>query len=325
VLRPGVREGTEGVPSGKAMGTEGERLIDDYLGQVRDLARRALPEDERVRLVTRLRDDIERERQGAGRGPAAVREILGRLGTPDAVVEEAASVGLPVGPDGEVLPPPFPGSEVLPGPAAPGFEATEDGFVGGFTAEPDWWRLTGQGGPPGYGSRPAVKEPERPAEPAEREPEPVRPRPRWLPGRRRAPQAPTEAVAEAVAEPGAAAVPLPARILPFWTESLAALLLVAGTVAGLFAIVAAGWVLAYYSRRLTRTQARIAALGPPLLTVGATSFWLWGRTHGKWGPALTDPRITPALHHEFPVMLRVAALASAAYLVWHINRGSRIG
>jgi hypothetical protein len=339
------------------MGTEGERLIDDYLSQVGDLARRALPPDERTRLVGRLREDIDRERRTAGRNPAAVRQILGRLGTPDEVVEEAASAGLPVGPDGEIAPPPFPG---LAGPSAPGPEALgPDGWstslsfpgaglpgaglpgggpagpgaeveAGGFDFrpefQPEWWRVPGPRGVEADG-RPDGPLAEAGAVPVADEPAPPRRRrfldprqfldPRRILGRR-----PAEPV---VAEEPAGTAPFPARVLPYWSECVAALLLVVGTVTGQFIVVIAGWVLAFYSRRLTRTQARIAALGPPILTVVVTSVWLWGRTHGKWGPPLADPRITPALLHEAPIMFRVAALASAAYLLWQADRASRSG
>ncbi|MEE4545478.1 hypothetical protein V2S66_26355 [Streptomyces sp. V4-01] len=76
------------------MGVESDRLVFDYLSRVGDLAQAALPAAQRMQLVAQLRQDIDRERGGAD-SPATVRRILGRIGSPDAVVE--AATGSPGG------------------------------------------------------------------------------------------------------------------------------------------------------------------------------------------------------------------------------------
>ncbi|WP_066950486.1 hypothetical protein [Streptomyces lushanensis] len=77
------------------MGIESDQLVYDYLSRVGDAAQqRQLPSGERMRLVSTLRNEIDRQRGRWGAdNPAAVRRILGRLGTPDAVVEAASSDG----------------------------------------------------------------------------------------------------------------------------------------------------------------------------------------------------------------------------------------
>ncbi|WP_306338588.1 hypothetical protein [Streptomyces sp. KL118A] len=73
------------------MGIESDQLVFDYLSRVGDLAQqRQLPSGDRMRLVSELRNRIDRGRDKAvGDNPAAVRRILARLGTPEEVVEAA--------------------------------------------------------------------------------------------------------------------------------------------------------------------------------------------------------------------------------------------
>ena len=75
------------------MGIESDQLVYDYLSRVGDLAQqRQLPSGDRMRLVSALRNDIDRQRaKYATETPATVRRILGRFGTPEEVVETAAS------------------------------------------------------------------------------------------------------------------------------------------------------------------------------------------------------------------------------------------
>ncbi|MER6912509.1 hypothetical protein ABT354_12640 [Streptomyces sp. NPDC000594] len=88
-----------------AVGIESDQLVYDYLSRVGDLAQqRQLPSGARRELVTGLRGEIDRERaRGSADSPAAVRRILGRLGTPDEVVT-AAGGGAPVEPGGADVP-----------------------------------------------------------------------------------------------------------------------------------------------------------------------------------------------------------------------------
>lgn len=98
------------------MGIESDQLVYDYLSRVGDMAQRQqLSSGTRMRLVSELRGEIDRQRvTQAADTPAAVRRIIGKLGTPDELVAAAASSA-----DGSVRPPQRPEAE--PGPAkAPG-------------------------------------------------------------------------------------------------------------------------------------------------------------------------------------------------------------
>ncbi|MFG2307513.1 hypothetical protein ACGFS9_02305 [Streptomyces sp. NPDC048566] len=164
------------------MGIESDQLVFDYLSRVGDLAQqRQLPSATRMRLVTELRGEIDRGRaQGAADSPAAVRRLLERLGTPDAVVSAAGAGGTGPGrsPGPGDLPGPGPGAAGGPRPAAPSPSAdapqdrprglrrvvprprpAEPGPAGdadvpspphlagayelGDVTRPDWWRVTG--------------------------------------------------------------------------------------------------------------------------------------------------------------------------------------
>ncbi|GAA3229706.1 hypothetical protein GCM10020256_42920 [Streptomyces thermocoprophilus] len=74
------------------MGIESDKVVYEYLSRVGDVAQqRQLPSSTRMRLVSQLRDEIDRRRARAVvDSPAAVRRILDRLGSPDDVVTAAA-------------------------------------------------------------------------------------------------------------------------------------------------------------------------------------------------------------------------------------------
>lgn len=98
------------------MGIESDQLVYDYLSRVGDMAQQQqLSSGTRMRLVSALRGEIDRQRvKQAADTPAAVRRIIGKLGTPDELVAAAASSA-----DGSVRLPQPP--EAAPGPAkAPG-------------------------------------------------------------------------------------------------------------------------------------------------------------------------------------------------------------
>ncbi|MFD8072442.1 hypothetical protein ACFV3E_07290 [Streptomyces sp. NPDC059718] len=273
---------------------ESDRLVLDYLSKVGDLAQTALPADRRRDLVARLRKDIDRERHGSD-NPAVVRRILGRLGAPDAVVQGEAAAAVPA-----------PRTPVDPAPA-----------------EPQWWRLPDQ----------------RTQSPS---PSPSR---TFLPGDELAglpgmtggllipltpeeePEAAPDAVKEdpeAAAEPDAA--PAERRGRRRWRagllESVAALLLLTGAVLGSWIALLAGWAVAYGSRRLSRRASRFAALGLPGLTAAAALIWIWGRFAGRWGEPIPEGGLDSAIADALPTVVRIAAVASAAFLLW---RGSRAG
>ncbi|WP_069171333.1 hypothetical protein [Streptomyces griseus] len=77
------------------MGIESDQLVYDYLSRVGDLAQQQqLSSGARMRLVSTLRGEIDRQRGADGSdSPAVVRRILGRLGTPDQLVAAAAGSG----------------------------------------------------------------------------------------------------------------------------------------------------------------------------------------------------------------------------------------
>ncbi|WP_425831033.1 hypothetical protein [Streptomyces fractus] len=73
------------------MGIESDQIVFDYLSKVGDLAQsRQLPSSTRMRLVADLRTEIDRRRAAGGaESPAAVRRLIGRIGTPDQIVAGA--------------------------------------------------------------------------------------------------------------------------------------------------------------------------------------------------------------------------------------------
>ncbi|MGV4929667.1 hypothetical protein K2224_09650 [Streptomyces sp. BHT-5-2] len=125
-----------------------------------------------------------------------------------------------------------------------------------------------------------------------------------------------EGAQETAAAP--AAVPLRAWLSP--VPTLAVLLLVAGAAAGSWLALAGGWGLAYVSRRLSRTEAKFAALGVPGIVVGGLLVWVWGRNDGRWGAPVPPGHLGTELLAGLPGVVRVAAVASALFLLWRMRR-----
>jgi hypothetical protein len=73
------------------VGIESDQVVYEYLSRVGDLAQqRQLASGDRMRLVSGLREEIDRRRaKAAVDSPASVRRILDRIGTPDEVVAGA--------------------------------------------------------------------------------------------------------------------------------------------------------------------------------------------------------------------------------------------
>ncbi|MGK5632931.1 hypothetical protein ACSNOD_31420, partial [Streptomyces sp. URMC 123] len=94
---------------------------------------------------------------------------------------------------------------------------------------------------------------------------------------------------------------------------LAAVLLLAGAIFGNWIALALGWLLAYVT-------ARPAALVPPGLVAAGWLTWLWGRLEGRWGDSLSEGGMGEALSDSWPVVVRVAAIASALFLTWQARR-----
>ncbi|MFF2409143.1 hypothetical protein [Streptomyces sp. NPDC058092] len=355
------------------MGIESDQLVYDYLSRVGDLAQQQqLSAAGRMRLVSALRGEIDRQRgKQSADSPAAVRRIIGRLGTPDELVAAAAAsadgtVQLPQRPEpaaeeGRGIPRPRKGmlrkdssgkgasrardgasqapaqpAEAAPdaaagrAPSPPHMAGTDE--LGPSGSEPDWWRI--EPGPFGDGvdvpgfvggveipdmirslsSRDAVPGPRAAADdapdgddtPAEDTgTDEAAPRRRRLPRlRRRAPRESTPT----------------ARVFSHPFLLLAAALLVVGAVTGSWLALAGGWLLAYGSRTLSRAEAKWAAMGLPGVVVAGALVWLWGRTAGRWGEPVPQDGMADALSGVWPVVVRTAAVASAAFLVWRSRK-----
>ncbi|GAA2691713.1 hypothetical protein [Streptomyces lunalinharesii] len=131
------------------------------------------------------------------------------------------------------------------------------------------------------------------------------------------PAGPADA-ADGAKEP--ARLPLRAWLSPVLT--LAVLLLVAGAVVGSWLALAGGWGLAYVSRRLSRTETKFAALGVPGTVVGGLLVWIWGRSQGRWGAPIAPGQLGQELLAGLPVVVRVAAVVSALFLLWRMRRAA---
>jgi hypothetical protein len=104
---------------------------------------------------------------------------------------------------------------------------------------------------------------------------------------------------------------------------LAAALLVVGAVIGNWPALGAGWIIAYASRKLSRAEAKAAAIGIPVLTVAAGLTWLWGRAERHWGAEIRDGHMSDAIAETWPWVVRGAAFASALFLLWRSQRHRR--
>ncbi|GAA3165077.1 MULTISPECIES: hypothetical protein [Streptomyces] len=198
-------------------------------------------------------------------------------------------------------------------PEATGVGETVPGFVGGIEI-PEIWKRPGEqddkekaaDGTPQAGGAGA---------------EPGRPLPGLL--RRALGRKKPGPAAEAPApEPAAEQAPA-ARVRLSPVVTLAVLLLLAGAVLGSWFALAAGWAVTFLSRRLTHTEAKFAALGVPGLLAGGGAVWMWGRATGRWGDPIASGKMGAALLDGLPVLVRVAAVASAVFLVWRMRRWAR--
>ncbi|AIR99044.1 hypothetical protein [Streptomyces glaucescens] len=347
------------------MGIESDKVVYEYLSRVGDVAQqRQLPSAARMRLVSQLRDEIDRRRAKAPvDSPAAVRRIIDRLGSPDDVVTAAGDSGAPAAPEPpraavpaqrdekpgkaaarerrpkdpqegpaeqtrglpkglrRIVPRPRPAEPGRPAddaPSPPHLASLDE--LGHSAGRPDWWRVDGTP----FGAGEAV-----PGFVGGVEiPELLKPPPADGPasGKRPAP-AGTGAgeTAEETAEATAEETPR-RRLLPVtrqWNNPLlllAAALLVAGAALGHLLVLALGWLIVYLSRRLTQAEVKWAVMVLPALAVAGGFTWLWGRTEGRWGEPIPEGGMGAAVGETWPWVLRGAALASAAFLVWRSQR-----
>ncbi|MEV6481426.1 hypothetical protein [Streptomyces sp. NPDC051576] len=324
------------------MGIESDQVVYEYLSRVGDVAQqRQLPSVTRMRLVSELRNEIDRRRAGATADtPAAVQRILKGLGSPDEVVAAAGTgtgvprtptASVPVQRDHEddlrpkglrrVVPRPRP-TQPEPAPDSPPSppHLASASELGASVMQPDWWRGEGNGfalgdSVPGFTGGVEIPELLKPPPPKEppKAPEPV------------VEQAPP-VVPEAPAAPEAPA--RRRRVVPRlpagrWSNPLlliAAALLVVGAVLGNWFALLLGWLIAYASRRLTDAETKAAVIGLPAAAVTAGIVWLWGRNTGRWGAPIAQGHMNDAISETWPWVVRGAAVASALYLVWRSQR-----
>ncbi|WP_322940004.1 hypothetical protein [Actinacidiphila paucisporea] len=304
----------------------------DYLSRVGDLAQTAMPAAQRRELVTQLRHDIDRERRGAD-SEAAVRRILGRIGSPDEVVEAAAGSG---GSQRAAAPPPEeppPGSygpyAKAPGPQVPrAARVPRPGRAGddGDDAEPEWWQGDGRGGRPRAGDELAglpgmtggvfISFDDEELDAEDRHPR-----------KDEAVEEEVEAV-EPVAPPARRLLrrrPREERRPRNWGSPvllLAAALLLAGAAIGSLIPLGLGWLTAYLSRRLSRPQAKFAVLFIPGAAAAGMLVWIWGRDVRRWGDPITHGQMGQAFLDTYPPTVRLAAVATALYLLWRNRRSA---
>ncbi|MFI7297379.1 hypothetical protein [Streptomyces sp. NPDC050121] len=336
------------------MGIESDQVVYEYLSRVGDVAQqRQLSSATRMRLVSELRNEIDRRRAKATvDSPAAVRRIIDRLGSPDDLVAAAAdgAVGAPQTPtpsvpvqrDREerpgrskgirrVVPRPRPGS---PPPAAPADVPSPPPKDSRET--PDWW--LDEPTPFGLGDEvpgfvggveipDLLKPPRAKADEAEDEYEDEY-----------EDDADDETLvggeeAEAAEDDGTG--PRRRRRIRLRRDSssdaqgrrwsnplllLAAASLVAGAVLGNWFALIVGWAIAYASRRLTERETKLAVMWLPGLSVTAGVVWLWGRSDGRWGEPIAEGHMNDAVAQTWPWVIRGAAVASALFLVWRSQK-----
>ncbi|MCX5376818.1 hypothetical protein [Streptomyces sp. NBC_00091] len=323
------------------MGIESDHLVYEYLSRVGDLAqRRQLSSGDRMRLVSGLRDEIDRRRaKFEPDTPAAVRSILERIGTPEEVLDTVRSA--------RAAPAPAPGvpaqrgstPSTAPGSTPPGSTPPQnvpphlaglDELGDSAGAEPDWWSLApgaSGAGPQVEGFAGGIEIPDLFRDPEEAKAEKAAkeaadtppagpPAPgglvRFLRDRRERKKA-----AAPEAPPAPARQPRP-RPHPFLL--LAAALLLAGALTGYWPLLGAGALVAYASRVLGPRERKWVILGLPAAVFTLAMLWLWGRSTGRWGDPLPGDQVGPAFQSLWPTLARTAGAMVAAYLGWRSRR-----
>jgi hypothetical protein len=208
-------------------------------------------------------------------------------------------------------PPPPPPQTV--GPHLAGEDELDRGDAG-----PDWWRV--EEGPFGGGRSPGggnmvpgftggIELPELLKPPPKEEEEEEDEEEEFYEEEEEADDAPTR---------GGAALALLAGLGPLGTLSVLALL--GGAVLGQPLAVLAGLLLAYGSQRLSRTEAKWAAIGMPVTVAVGTLIWLWGRNTGRWGAPIPEDQMSAEMGDALPWAVRAAAIATTLFLLWRTRR-----
>lgn len=341
------------------VGIEGEQLVLDYLSKVGDLAHTtSMSAAERAALVGRLRTEIgqQRSRVDGEESRSDIKRILRQMGRPEDVVANAAGGTAQAAHSAPAVPAPAPAPEPSAPPAPqpekparfsfrkpkdrapapepePAPEPAPQARAG--VAEEDAEDWAEQPKPPQLywpdgrigGFVGGIEIPEMLRAPVED---------RTAPG----PAAPDPTAAPAVETPPAEAAPAEPAAPPPPTgwrranaairgtnrhmggpiELIGALLLVSGAILTELAPLAIGWLLAYWSPRLSRREAQWITFGGPGLVFGGYLTWLFGRVNAYWGEPLVDTTAGDQLADTWPLLLRLSAVVSAALLLWRARR-----
>ncbi|KQX83289.1 hypothetical protein [Streptomyces sp. Root1310] len=331
------------------MGIESDQVVYEYLSRVGDVAQqRQLSSAARMRLVSELRNEIDRRRAKAVvDSPAAVRRIIDRLGSPDDIVAAAAdragdapqtpAPSVPAQRDREeeperpkgirrVVPRPRTGA---PPPAAPSDVASPPHRapaheLGDSRETPDWW--LNEPTPLGIGEDvpgfvggveiPDLLKPPRPGKPEEEREVPEEDEGEGEPGADEGDARPRRRRFRVLRRS-------PSGERARWSNPLlliAAGCLIVGAVLGNWFGLILGWLLAYASRRLTERETKFAVMWLPGLALTAGLVWLWGRSEGRWGDPIADGHMNDAVAQTWPWVIRGAAVASALFLVWRSQK-----
>lgn len=314
------------------MGIESDHLVYEYLSRVGDLAaQRQLSSGDRMRLVSGLRDEIDRRRaKYEPDTPAAVRGILERIGTPEEVLDTVGAARASAPPPAVAAVPTVPtqrGAENLPRNVPPHLAGLDElGPSGG--AEPDWWSLSPGGsrrGPQVEGFAGGIEIPDLFGEEAEEE--------RAAREARAKDPAQDPDAGPAAAAGGlvrflrdrrekkkAAAPEGEPRPRPHAFLVLAAVLLLAGALTAYWLLLGAGALVAYASRVLGPRERKWVLLGLPAAVFTLAMLWLWGRAAGNWGTPIPSDQVGPSFQSLWPTLARTAATLTAAYLLWRSRR-----
>ncbi|MFE4262382.1 hypothetical protein [Streptomyces sp. NPDC056883] len=309
------------------MGIESDHLVYEYLSRVGDLAqRRHLSSGDRMRLVSGLRDEIDRRRaKYEPETPAAVRRILQRIGTPEEVLDTLSTTGAAeAGPFAS-----SPSAVPVQRGAAPPHLAGLDELGSGERLEPDWWTVgpssTVEGFAGGIEIPELLKGPQRGRDAeaesdsdSDSDPQPEGSAGAPAGGRRTLMGYLRERRRRAKAE--AATAEAAPRPKPYAFLLLAAVALFAGAVSGYWLLLAAGWLLAYASRVLGPAERKWVVFGLPGVVFAGAVMWLWGRLNGRWGSPLADEALSGTFRDLLPWLVRAAAVSSALYLLWRSRR-----
>ncbi|MFE7927171.1 hypothetical protein ACFU6S_00295 [Streptomyces sp. NPDC057456] len=335
------------------MGIESDQVVYEYLSRVGDVAQqRQLSSATRMRLVSELRNEIDRRRaKAAVDSPAAVRRIIDRLGSPDDIVAAAADRGdgapqtpapsVPVQRDREeeperskgirrVVPRPRTGA---PPPAAPSDVASPPHRapaheLGDSRESPDWWlnepTPLGIGEDvPGFVGGVEIPDLLKPPRPRKLEEEREKREREEREGQGEGESGEDEGGGRSRRRRFRLLRRSPSAERARWSNPLlliAAACLVVGAVLGNWLALILGWLIAYASRRLTERETKFAVMGLPGLALTAGLVWLWGRSEGRWGDPIADGHMNDAVAQTWPWVIRGAAVASALFLVWRSQK-----